>query len=207
LLGLAHHFPDGSTDQIAAQGRNDAEAAAMVAALGDLQVRIVARRQFHALCRYEIQERLVRRRQVLMYRRHDLFIALRTGYFQHLRVAVENLLRLRTQATGDDDFAVFGQCLSNGVQGLVHCGVDKTAGVHDHEVGFPIRGGDLIALRTQAGEYALGVDQGLRAAQTHEAHFGALTNCGFQRTDQPRRGIKYFTPKPPFGAEITPLGP
>ena len=54
----------GRRHEVAAHRRDDAEAAAVVAALGDLQVRVVARRQLHALRRHQIEERIVRRRQV-----------------------------------------------------------------------------------------------------------------------------------------------
>ena len=62
-LGFAEHVARGAADEVAAQARDDAEAAAVIAAFGDLQVRVVARRELHALRRHEIDERIVRRRR------------------------------------------------------------------------------------------------------------------------------------------------
>ena len=44
-LGLAQHVAGRARDEIAAQLRDDAEAAAVVAALGDLQIGVVPRRR------------------------------------------------------------------------------------------------------------------------------------------------------------------
>ena len=49
LLGLAQHFIDRARSQQSAQCRNDAEATFVIAALADLQIRIVARREPDAL--------------------------------------------------------------------------------------------------------------------------------------------------------------
>jgi hypothetical protein len=43
LLGLAQDGVRAAADEVAAQGRNDAEGAAVVAAFGDLQIAVVAR--------------------------------------------------------------------------------------------------------------------------------------------------------------------
>ena len=69
----------------------------MVAAFGDLQIGVVARRQLDALRRDQIDEGFMLRRQMFVHRRDDLFVALRSGDLQHLRMAVENLLRLRAR--------------------------------------------------------------------------------------------------------------
>src|SRR6185436_11625789 len=58
-LGFAEYVARGAADEVAAQARDDAEAAAVIAALGNLQVRVVARRELHALRRHEIDERIV----------------------------------------------------------------------------------------------------------------------------------------------------
>src|SRR2546427_6704250 len=42
--------------------------------------------------------------------------------------------RLGTQAARDDDLAVLGQRLANGVQALAHGVIDEAAGVDDHQV-------------------------------------------------------------------------
>ncbi len=76
-----------------------------------------------------------------MHRRDHLFVALRTGDLEHLRMPIENFLRLGSQATGDDDFAVLGQRFADRVQRLVHRGIDETAGIDHHQIG----GGDSSA--------------------------------------------------------------
>ena len=62
-LGLAQHIVGRPRDQIAAQLRNDAEGAAVVAAFGNLQIGIVPRRQLDALRRHQVEMRIVQRRQ------------------------------------------------------------------------------------------------------------------------------------------------
>ena len=176
----------------------------MVAALGDLQVGVMPRRQLHSLRRNEIEKRLVRRRQVFVNGGHDFFVALRTGDLQHLRMPVENLLRLGAEAAGHDDLAVFRQGLPDRFQRLVHGRVDESAGVHDHEIGLAVGGGDFIALGAQAGQNALGIHQSLRAAQTHEAHFGALANDGFQRMIDLARGAGILLQNPQFAPGYPP---
>ena len=49
LLGFAQHLVDRARHQVAAHRRDDAEAAAVVAAFGNLQVRVVLRRQLDAV--------------------------------------------------------------------------------------------------------------------------------------------------------------
>jgi hypothetical protein len=67
-LGFAEHVADGPAREITPHRRDDAEAAAVIAALGDLEVRVMTRRQSNPLRRHEIDERVVLRRQVLMHR-------------------------------------------------------------------------------------------------------------------------------------------
>ena len=52
LFGLAQHVAGRARDEVAAQRRDDAEGAAVVAALGNLQIGVVARRQLDALRRH-----------------------------------------------------------------------------------------------------------------------------------------------------------
>lgn len=58
----------------------------------------------------------------------------------------------RAQAAGHDHPAVFGQRLADGVERLLHGGVDEAAGVDDHQIGAIIRLGRLVAFGTQLGE-------------------------------------------------------
>ncbi len=157
----------------------------MVAALGYLEIRVVARRQFHALRRHQIQKRLVLRRQVFMNRGHHLFIALRAGDLQHPGMLVEDFLRLRPQAARDDHPAVLGQRLADRIERLVHRRIDEAAGVHHHEIRRAVACRHLIAFGAQARENALGVDERLGAAQADKAHFGSLADYCFQDEFKP----------------------
>ena len=56
-LGLAQHVGGRARDEIAAQLRDDAEGAAVIAAFGNLQIGVVARRQLDALRRHQVDER------------------------------------------------------------------------------------------------------------------------------------------------------
>ncbi|MNC96612.1 hypothetical protein D3C83_140290 [compost metagenome] len=78
----------------------------MIAALGNLEVSIMARRQLDTFRRYQIDKRIVKRRQMLVYRLDYLLIGMRSGDFQHLRVTSTNLAFASAQATGNHDFTV-----------------------------------------------------------------------------------------------------
>jgi hypothetical protein len=80
--------------------------------------------------------------------------------------------RLGAQAAGDDDLAVLGQRLADGVQAFLDGVVDEAAGVDDHQVGALEGLGGLVALGAQLGEDQLGVGQRLGAAQADEADLG-----------------------------------
>ena len=78
-LGLAQDVARLARDEVPAQGRNDAEGAAVVAAFGDLEIGVVARGEPHALAGDEIDERIVRRRRGGAHRRHHALERLRAG--------------------------------------------------------------------------------------------------------------------------------
>ena len=78
-LGLAQHVVGRARDEVAAQLRDDAEGAAVVAAFGNLQIGVVARRQLDALRRHQVEIRIVRRRQRAMHGVHHALILLRAG--------------------------------------------------------------------------------------------------------------------------------
>ena len=124
----------GPARQPAAHRGDDAEAALVVAALRDLQVRVMPRRQADALRGHEVQKRLVLRRQMLMDGRHDLFVGVRPRDLQDAGMPVEDALRLRAEAAGDDDAAVLLEGFADGIQRFVDGGIDEAAGVHDDDV-------------------------------------------------------------------------
>ncbi len=170
-LGFAQHFIDRTRDQIAAHRGNDAEAAPVIAAFGNLEIRVMARRQLDAVVRHQIHERVVTRRQRGMHCLHDALVVLRAGYRQHLRVRLANLLRALAQAAGDDDLAVGVHRLADRVQRFGHCRIDEAAGVDHHHIGSVVAGHDVVALYAQLGEDAFGIDERLRAAKADEADF------------------------------------
>ena len=59
---------------------------------------------------------------------------------------------LCAQAAGDDDFAVFGQGLADGVQAFLDRVIDEAAGVDNHQIGASKGLGGLITLGPQLGE-------------------------------------------------------
>ena len=168
-LGFAQHLVDAAAREAPAHRGDDAEAAAVVAAFRDLQVRVVARRQPHALRRQQVEERLVLRRQVLVHRADHLLVGVRAGDLEHARVAREDALGLRAEAAGDDHAPVLLERLADRVERLIDRRVDEAAGVDHHEIGRLVGRGDLVAFRAQLREDALGIDQRLRAAEADEA--------------------------------------
>jgi hypothetical protein len=95
---------------------------------------------------------------------------MRPGHRQHLGVHLLHqvaaaLPGLRAQAAGDDDLAVLGQCLADGVQALLDSIVDEAAGVDDHQVGALEALGGFVAFSAQLSEDEFGVGQGLGAAE------------------------------------------
>ena len=171
-LGLAQHVGGRARDEIAAQLRNDAEGAAVVAAFGNLQIGVVARRELDAFRRHQIEERIVLRRRGAMHGVEHALVLLRAGDGEHVGIFVGDLLRLRAHAAGDDDLAVLGQRLADGVERFRLRAVEEAAGVDDDEVGALVLARQLVALGAQPRDDALGIDQRLRAAERNEAHRG-----------------------------------
>jgi len=137
----------------------------MVAAFGDLQVRVVTRRQSDPLWRHQVEERIVQRRQLLVHRADHLLVSLRSRDLEHARMTVGDGLRLGAEATGDDHLAVARERFADRVEGLVHRVVDEAAGVDDDEARVLVGADDVVALRAQPREDAFGVHQGLGATE------------------------------------------
>src|SRR5204863_101831 len=57
-LGLAQHLGGRPRAQLPAQLRDDAEAAAVIAALGNLEIGVVPRRELDALRRHQVEKRI-----------------------------------------------------------------------------------------------------------------------------------------------------
>ena len=130
--------------------RDDAERAAVVAALGNLQIGVVAGRQVQAFRRHQIEEGIVQRRHRFVHGRHHLLVLMRARDGQHAGVRGENALLLHAEAAGDDHAPVLGHRLADGVEAFLLGRVEKPAGVDHHHVGAGVVGRELVALRRAA---------------------------------------------------------
>ena len=92
--------------------------------------------------------------QVLMHRINNLLILLRPGDGQYLRMQFTNLCFIHTHAASDNHLAVFVQGFSNRLQRFSLGGINKTAGIHNHQIGILITGDQIITLPAQLGENA-----------------------------------------------------
>ncbi len=77
LLGFAEDRVGPAADEVAAQVGDDAEGAAVVAALGNLQIAVVPRRQLQTRLGHEVDERRGDRRRRLVHGGDDFLILLR----------------------------------------------------------------------------------------------------------------------------------
>ncbi len=85
-------------------------------------------------------------------------------------IALGDRLGLGAHAAGDDDLAVLRQRLADRRERFRLRAVEEPAGVDDGEVGAVVLAGELVALRAQPRDDALGIDQRLGAAERDEAH-------------------------------------
>ena len=169
FLGLAEDGVGAAADEVAAQGRDDAEGAAVIAALGNLDVAVVARGELEPGLGDQVDVGRGDRRGGLVDGGDDLLILLRAGDGQHVGEAGADELGLVPQAAGDDDAAVLGDGLADRLQALLLGAVEETAGVDQDDVGAGIIARHLIALGAQPGQDPLGIDQGLGAAKRDHA--------------------------------------
>ena len=177
-LGLGHHVARGTAGEAPAQVRDDAERAAVVAALGDLQIRVVARREAQALGRHQVDEGIVQRRDRLVHGSHHRLVLVGTGDGEHAGVLGEDAVLLDPEAAGDDDAAVLGDGLADGAEALLARRVQEAAGVDHHDVGAGIVAGELVAFGAQLGDDAFRVDQRLGTAERYEADAGRGLRLG-----------------------------
>ena len=177
FLRLAQDRVDGAARKSAAHVGDDAEAASMVAAFGDLEIAEMARRKLQLRRGHQIPERIRVRRHRPVYRVEHLLVLVRAGDREHRRMGAADILLLRPQTSGDDDAAVLAQGLADGLEAFGLRAVEKTAGVHAHRVRSRIVAGDRVALRPQTGEDALAVHERLGAPEGHHAD-GGLARTG-----------------------------
>ncbi len=69
-----------------------------------------------------------------------LFVLVRAGDGEDAGVMGADIVGLGAEAAGDDDAAVFGERLADGIEGFGLGGVEKAAGVDDDGVGAGVIG-------------------------------------------------------------------
>ncbi len=116
----------GRGDEIAAQLRNDAERAAMIAAFGNLQIGVVARRELDALRRQKIEVRVV-----FAAERHDaasspLSYCCGSRDRQHTGIGLFDRFGLGAHAPGDDDLAVLSHRIADRGERFILGAVEKS---------------------------------------------------------------------------------
>ena len=171
-LRFGEHVAERAGDEVAAHRRNDAERAAVIAAFGDLEIRVVLGRQLDPLRRNEIQKRIVLGRQRLVHRAHHARVILRAADRKHVRMSLADQIGALTEAAGHDDLAVFLQRLADRVQRFGDGRIDEAAGIDDDDVRRIIRRHDIVAFDPKLGENAFGIYESFRTAEADEADLG-----------------------------------
>ena len=98
-------------------------------------------------------------------------ILMRAGDGEHARMGRADAVGLDAETAGDDNAAVLGQGLADRREQFFLGAVEEAASIHHHRIGALVAGRQLIALGSELGDDALGIDQGLGAAQADEADF------------------------------------
>ena len=149
----------------------------MVAAFGNLEIAVMARREFQTTFGDQIDERIGDGGRCFMHRIHHILILMRAGDCQHAGEACTDQFGFIAHAAGDDDAAVFGDCLTDRFERFLLRGVEKAAGVDQHDVGPRIIEGHLIAIGAQFRQDAFAVDERLGAAKRNHADLGRGGEC------------------------------
>src|ERR1700678_435150 len=105
------------------------------------------------------------RRRGAMDRLKYTLVLLRSCYRQHVWVHGVDLFRLRAHTAGDNDFAVLRERGADGGERFRLRAIEKAAGIDDGEIGIRMVAGKLVTLGAQPRDDALGIDQGLWAAE------------------------------------------
>ncbi len=169
LFRLAQHRMGRAALKPPAHVGDDAELALVVTAFGNLQIAVVARGQGHAAGGQQVNERIGRGRHGGVHGIEHLFVLVRAGHGEDLRVVFADVIRLGAQTAGDDDLAVFLQRLADGIKAFRLGAVQKAAGVDDHRLGARVIGAHRIAIGAQAGQDAFAIDQRLGTARPEHA--------------------------------------
>ena len=132
----------------------------------------MTRSELDALFRNQAQERVVLWfGHIVVNVLQNLFVAMRPGDFQHLRVDFTDLIDFRAQTAGDDHLAVFVKRFADCFQGLLNRTVDKAAGINDNHIRVVVAWHNIIAFGTKFGQDAFRIDEVFRAAEGDKADF------------------------------------
>ncbi len=105
-LRFDHDMVRRPAREIAAQRRDDAKRAAVVAALGDFQIGVMTRREAQTLGRHQVDVGIMQRWHRVVHGRNHLLILMGARNGQHARVGCPNAALFDAEAAGDDDAAV-----------------------------------------------------------------------------------------------------
>ena len=155
LLRLLEDRVGPPADEIAAQARDDAEGAAMIAAFGDLQIAVMAGRQLQPRVGHQVQIGAGRHRRGDMDGADHLLILVRPGDGEHVGEALADDVGFLAEAAGDDDAAILRDRLADRLEALFLCGIEEAAGVDQHDVRAGIVRGHGVAVRAELGQDAL----------------------------------------------------
>ena len=173
FLGLAQDRVRAAADEVAADRRDDAERAAMVAALGDFHIAVVTRGQFDVAAkvglRNEVEIGVGDRRRGGVDRGDDGLILLRAGHREHLREARADDVGFVAHAAGDNHPAILGNRLADRLEALFLGRIEEAARIDQHDVGPGIVGRHLVPVGAQLGQDTFAVDQRLGAAERNHA--------------------------------------
>ena len=112
-------------------------------------------REAYALRRNQVAVGVMRLGQVLVHHLHHFIGGMRAGDRQHLGMRIFHHIAFCTETAGDNHLAVFLQRFADGVERFFHRAVDKTAGVHHHQIGVLITAGDDVTLGAQTRQDTL----------------------------------------------------
>ena len=132
------------------------------------------RSQLDPFRRNQIDERIMRRGQMLMHRFNHRLVGMGAGDLENLRMTRPNFLFPRPKATGHDDLAIFPQGLPDRIERLFNRSIDEAAGIDDNQVGIAIGWHQVIAFRSKLRHDLFAIDQCLGAPETNETDAGRL---------------------------------
>src|SRR3569832_2050205 len=127
---------------------------------------------------------------MLVHRIDHRFVLMRARDAEHAWARLAEQVFLDAEATGDDDLSVLSERFADGLEAFLLGAVEEATGIHQHDVRAGIVAREGIALRSQRGHDAFGIDEGLRAAKADEADFRCgLGHSGADIPQNPRKAM------------------